>query len=64
MAFPGPTLCHGKPSIKACSCSALSFICEPWRVPGQVNLPWWSRHAANQMPNPSCTRTFMRLANR
>lgn len=53
-----------KPSIKACSCSVLSSICEPWRVPGQANLPWWSRRAANQMPNPSCTRTFMRVARR
>ncbi|KAI3494624.1 hypothetical protein L1887_40661 [Cichorium endivia] len=28
------------------------------------NLPWFNRRAASQIPTPSCTRTFMRLARR
>lgn len=53
----------GKPSTSASSCTRLS-VSVPSTLWGQMNLPRCSRLAASQMPIPSCTSTFIRLALR
>jgi transposase len=58
------TVAQGNPSTSPASCSCV--IARRVSVPGcgQTNWPWFSRRAASQIPTPSCTSTFMRLARR
>lgn len=59
-----PSRCHGSPMTSARSCSVVSVSVLPAWAGAHVKLPWCSRRAHNQMPRPSCTSTFMRLARR
>ena len=60
-ALPGQT---GHRSIGASSCVRLNVSCAAVPGEGHTNRPWCRRRAASQIPMPSCTRTFMRLALR
>ena len=56
--------CQGNPTTSACNCSVVSDTEVPSSALAQTNPPRCSRLAQSQRPNPSCTRTLIRLARR